>query len=64
MNIENIIQNIQVTRDNYYASDDSMRWPFQVGMLETKLRELAHIVNTQMEHIRDLETQLIAKDSE
>ncbi len=63
MNVNHIIQSIEQTRDNYYAPDDPMRWPYQVGMLETKLRELAHIVNNQMEHIRDLETQLIAKDN-
>lgn len=63
MNVNHIIESIEQTRDNYYKSDDPMRWPYQVGMLETKLRELAHIVNNQMEHIRDLETQLIAKDN-
>ena len=63
MNIEHVLQAIQDTRDNYYEQDDPMRWPYQVGMLESKMRELAHIINLQAEHIRDLETQLIAKDN-
>ena len=63
MNIDHVLQAIQDTRDNYYKPDDVMRWPYQVGMLESKMRELVHIINIQAEHIRDLETQLIAKDN-
>ena len=62
MKIDHVLQAIQQTTENYYKPDDPMRWPYQVGMLESKLRELIHIINTQMEHIRDLETQLAQKD--
>lgn len=62
MNVQQIIDGIKSTTDRYYEPGDSMRWPFQVGMLETKLREFAHILNIQTEHIRDLEQQLIAKE--
>lgn len=57
MNVDHIIESIQSTRDNYYKPDDPMRWPYQVGMLESKLREMAYIINKQTEHIRTLETK-------
>lgn len=62
MNIQQIIDGIATTTDNYYGTEDPMRWPFRVGMLETKLRELAFLIANQTQHIAYLESQLEKKE--
>lgn len=62
MNIQQIIDGIASTTDNYYQPEDPMRWPFRVGMLETKLRELAFLITNQQQHITYLESQLEKKE--
>jgi hypothetical protein len=60
MNIDHILQAIQATCENYYEPGDPMRWPYQVGMLESKLREMAYLLTNAQERIKDLETEIIA----
>ena len=60
MNIDHILHAIQSTCDNYYEPNDPMRWSYQVGMLESKLREMAHLVTLAHERIKDLEMEIIA----
>lgn len=44
----------------HYDKDDPMRWPFLVGVLETKIRELVKIINNDHILIEALNTKLDA----
>lgn len=38
----------------HYANDDPMRWPFLFGVMEGKVRELAHLLNNTQEELQNL----------
>lgn len=38
----------------HYANDDPMRWPFLLGAMEGKVRELVHLVNSTQEELESL----------
>ena len=40
-----IVDSIYKTAMRNYSADDVMRWPYQIGMLETKVRELVYQIN-------------------
>ena len=42
----------------HYDKDDPMRWPFLVGILETKIRELVTIINRSEEHTSELQSPM------
>lgn len=42
----------------HYDKDDPMRWPFLVGILETKIRELVTIINNDHALIEAMNTKL------
>ena len=44
----------------HYDKDDPMRWPFLVGILETKIRELVTIINNDHALIEAMNTKLDA----
>lgn len=46
-----------------YEQDDPMRWPFMVGMLEAQLKDYQYFLQNAQERIRELELELLYKDS-
>ena len=65
MNANEIIDNIKFVADKQYAGEPAQnRLAYHVGLLESHLRTHINLVETAEAYIKDLETQLIAKDSE
>jgi hypothetical protein len=65
MNANEIIYNIKFVADKQYAGEPAQnRLAYHVGLLESHLRTHINLLETAQEYIKDLETQLIAKDSE
>jgi hypothetical protein len=65
MNANEIIDNIKFVADKQYEGEPAAyRLAYHVGLLESHLRTQINLVETAQEYIKDLETQLIAKDSE
>jgi len=65
MNANEIIDNIKFVADKQYAGEPAQnRLAYHVGLLESHLRTHINLLETAQEYIEDLETQLIAKDSE
>ena len=65
MNANEIIDNIKFVADKQYLGEPaSNRLAYHVGLLESHLRTHINLLETAQEYIKDLETQLIAKDSE
>jgi hypothetical protein len=64
MNIDHLIQSIEETCHKFYDKNDPMRWCYQVGMLQSKLREMGWLINAQADQISQLEKALEEKDGE
>ena len=65
MNANEIIDNIKFVADKQYVGEPAAnRLAYHVGLLESHLRTHINLLETAQEYIKDLETQLIAKDSE
>ena len=65
MNANQIIEAIKEVADKQYAGEPAAnRLAYHVGLLESHLRGYIQTTETAQEYIKDLETQLIAKDSE
>ena len=65
MNANEIIENIKFVADKQYLGEPAAnRLAYHVGLLESHLRTHINLLETAQEYIKDLETQLIAKDSE
>ena len=65
MNANEIIDNIKFVADKQYEGEPARnRLAYHVGLLESHLRTHINLLETAQEYIKDLETQLIAKDSE
>lgn len=66
INAENIIIAIDhVSRTHYREgeTDRSDRLAYQVGLLQSKIRELCRIYQNAQDEIKQLQEELIAKDS-
>ena len=61
MNTYEIIESIRKVADGY---DSTYRKDYHIGMLEAHLRIEIQTLEAARAYIKDLETQLIAKDSE
>ena len=65
MTANEIIDNIKFVADKQYVGEPAAnRLAYHVGLLESHLRTQINLVETAQEYIKDLEIQLIAKDSE
>jgi len=65
MNADQIIESIKTVADLQYANEPAQyRLAYHVGLLEPHLRGYIQTSEIAQEYIKDLETQLIAKDSE
>ena len=65
MNANEIIDNIKFVADKQYLGEPAAnRLAYHVGLLESHLRTHINLLETAQEYIKELETQLIAKDSE
>ena len=65
MNANQIIEAIKEVADKqYFGEPPANRLAYHVGLLESHLRTHINLVETAQEYIKDLETQLIAKESE
>ena len=65
MNANQIIEAIKEVADKQYAGEPAAnRLAYHVGLLESHLRGYIQTDLVAQEYIKDLETQLIAKDSE
>jgi hypothetical protein len=65
MNANEIIDNIKFVADKqYFGEPPANRLAYHVGLLESHLRTHINLLETAQEYIKDLETQIIAKDSE
>ena len=65
MNADQIIESIKTIADRQYEGEPAAyRLAYHVGLLESHLRTQINLVETAQEYIKDLETKLIAKDSE
>ena len=65
MNANEIIDNIKFVADKQYEGEPAQnRLAYHVGLLESHLRTHINLLETAQEYMKDLETQLIAKDSE
>ena len=42
---QTLLDNIQMSVNHAYKSDDPMRWPYHCGMLTSQIRELVSIIN-------------------
>ena len=58
LNANTIIDGIFAIAQRNYDSEDPMRWPYRVGMLESKIRELVYILNYQEQKINEIKTKL------
>ena len=62
MTANQIIANISATADRMYAGQPAVdRLAFQVGMLESKVREYVYLLDNIKQEITDLEQLLEAK---
>ena len=59
MNANQIINTLKQQTENFYATDDVMRWPFLVGCMEVKIRELIFAYNNTLEEITRLQQELL-----
>jgi len=65
MNADQIIESIKTVANLQYANEPAQyRLAYHVGLLESHLRGYIQTSEIAQEYIKDLETQLIAKDSE
>ena len=65
MNANEIIDNIKFVADKQYEGEHAVyRLAYHVGLLESHLRTHINLVETAQEYIKELEMQLIAKESE
>ena len=65
MNANQIIEAIKEVADKqYFGEPPANRLAYHVGLLESHLRTHINLLETSKEYIKDLEDQLIAKDSE
>lgn len=58
MDANQIIDNVFAITQRSYLADDEMRWPYRVGMLEGKIRELVYLLNDQTQQIDSLTAEL------
>ena len=65
MNADEIIESIKTVADLQYANEPAQyRLAYHVGLLESHLRGYIQTAEIAQEYIKELQTQLIAKDSE
>jgi hypothetical protein len=65
MNADQIIESIKTVADLQYANEPAQyRLAYHVGLLESHLRGYIQTAEIAQEYIKELQTQLIAKDSE
>jgi hypothetical protein len=65
MNANEIIDNIKFVADKQYEGEPAAyRLAYHVGLLESHLRTHINLVETAQDYIKELEMQLIAKESE
>lgn len=65
MNADQIIESIKTVADLQYANEPAQyRLAYHVGLLESHLRGYIQTSEIAQEYIKELQTQLIAKDSE
>jgi hypothetical protein len=65
MTANEIIDNIKFVADKQYAGEPAQnRLAYHVGLLESHLRGYIQTSEIAQEYIKELQTQLIAKDSE
>jgi len=57
------MESAQAAAARLYEEDDPMRWPFMVGMLEAQLKDYQHFLQNAQERIKELELELLYKDS-
>jgi hypothetical protein len=48
----------------HYQSHDPMRWPYIAGCLETKIKEMARIINSDSDLIQAMKADLIRLQNE
>jgi len=65
MNANEIIDNIKIVADKQYIGEPAAyRLAYHVGLLESHLRGYIQTAEIAQEYIKELETKLIAKESE
>ena len=65
MNADQIIESIKTVADLQYVNEPAQyRLAYHVGLLESHLRGYIQTTEIAQEYIKELQTQLIAKDSE
>ena len=65
MNADQIIESIKTVADLQYANEPAQyRLAYHVGLLESHLRGYIQTTEIAQEYIKELQNQLIAKDSE
>ena len=65
MDADEIINNIKFIADKQYADEPAQnRLAYHVGLLESHLRGYIQTSEIAQEYIKELQTQLIAKESE
>jgi len=65
MNANEIIDNIKFIADKQYEGEPAQnRLAYHVGLLESHLRGYIQTAEIAQEYIKELQTQLTAKDSE
>jgi len=57
------MESAQEAAARLYEDDDPMRWPFIVGMLEAQLKETRYWLQNTQERIKELEMELLYKES-
>ncbi len=63
MKIEDILSGItDIANRAYEGADPADRLAFEVGMLHSKLREMAYLLENAQERIKELEIELAYKD--
>ena len=58
MNPDQLIQNIAKTIDTYYDKEEIGRYEAHIQMLESKIKELMHLLNDAREIIADIQKEL------
>jgi hypothetical protein len=58
MNPDQLIQNIAKTIDTYYDKEEIGRYEAHIQMLESKIKELMHLLNETREIIADIQKEL------
>jgi hypothetical protein len=65
MNADQIIESIKEVADKqYFGEPPANRLAYHVGLLESHLRGYIQTTEIAQEYIKELQTQLIAKESE